>query len=149
MQAKIKLLRKSGKIPTRAHAGDAGLDFYFCPEDGNPLDIRPMSNGVLATGVSCEVPEGFMLEIKNKSSIAVKKQLIVGACVIDTGYTGEIFVNLNNVGTAIQTIVPGQKIAQGVFVKIEKPELILIPEDEPLYTHSDRKDGSLGSTGEF
>ena len=149
MKAKIKLLRESSKIPTRAHSGDAGLDFYYCPEISESINVRPMGNAVIPTGISCEVPEGFMLEVKNKSSVSVKKQLIVGACVIDTGYTGEIFINLNNVGTTIQTIDPGQKVAQGVFVKIEKPELIVIDNDEPLYDKTTRGTGSLGSTGDY
>ena len=149
MKAKIKLLREEAKMPVRAHAEDAGLDFFFCPEDGKAMEIKPSGNGVMATGISIEVPEGHMLEIKNKSGVAAKRQLLVGSCVIDRGYTGELFINLNNVGTNSQTIQPGQKLAQGVFVKISYPELVVIEIDEPLYVHSDRGDGSLGSTGDF
>ena len=69
--------------------------------------------------------------------------------MIDRGYTGEIFVNLNNVGTTVQVIEPGQKVAQGVFVKISYPELIIIEADQDLYETSDRQEGSLGSTGDF
>ncbi len=152
MQAKLKLLRANSKAPVRAHKDDAGIDFFYCPQDTESveeIDIRPMDSAIIPTGVSIEVPEGHMLEVKNKSGIAAKKHLIVGSCVIDRGYTGEIFVNLNNVGTAVQIIKPGQKIAQGVFVKISSPELISIEASEDLYESTTRGDGSLGSTGEY
>ena len=56
-----------------------------------------------------------MLEIKNKSSIAAKKQLLVGACVVDSGYDGEIFVNLHNVGKQTQWFKSGDKVAKSHF----------------------------------
>ena len=141
--------RANAKIPKRAYPDDAGMDFYYCSDDESQITIQPMGNAVIPTGVSIEVPEGYMLEMKNKSGIAAKRQLLVGSCVIDRGYTGEIFVNLNNVGTESQIIEPGQKLAQGVFVKIAHPELIIIETDQDLYEKSDRQEGSLGSTGAF
>ena len=88
-----------------------------------------------------------MLEVKNKSGIASKRGLIVGACVVDRGYTGEIFVNLHNITHRNQTIHAGQKIAQAVFVKIR--EDIEIIESENIYDkETSRGDGALGSTGE-
>ena len=149
MKTRIKKLRANSKLPTRAYADDAGLDFYYCPEEEKEITVRPMGNAIIPTGFSIEVPNGYMLEVKNKSGVAAKRQLIVGSCVIDRGYTGEVFVNLNNVGTAAQVIQPGQKIAQGVFVKIAQPELVIIESSENLYETSERQDGSLGSTGDF
>ena len=69
----------------------------------------------------------------NKSGIASKKRLVTGACVVDEGYTGEIFVNLHNIGEHPQFIESGDKIAQGVFVRIEKPILleVLVSENQP------------------
>ena len=149
MRAKIKKLRANTKLPTRAYPSDAGLDFYYCPETDESIEVRPMGNAVIPTGFSIEVPEGYMLEVKNKSGVAAKLQLLVGSCVIDRGYTGEVFVNLNNVGTSVQVIQPGQKVAQGVFVKIAQPELVIIDPSEKLYESSERQDGSLGSTGDY
>ena len=149
MKTRIKKLRANTKLPTRAYADDAGLDIYYCPEEEKEITVRPMGNAIIPTGFSIEVPNGYMLEVKNKSGVAAKRQLIVGSCVIDRGYTGEVFVNLNNVGTAAQVIQPGQKIAQGVFVKIAQPELVIIESSENLYETSERQDGALGSTGDF
>jgi dUTP pyrophosphatase len=88
-----------------------------------------------------------MLEIKNKSGIASKRGLLVGACVVDRGYTGEIFVNLHNVTHRNQTIHSGEKIAQAVFVKIET-NIKLVESDNIYDADTSRGEGALGSTGD-
>ena len=88
-----------------------------------------------------------MLEIKNKSGIASKRGLIVGACVVDRGYTGEIFVNLHNVTHRNQTLHEGDKIAQAVFVKVET-NVRLVEADHIYDEDTTRGDGALGSTGD-
>ena len=88
-----------------------------------------------------------MLEIKNKSGIASKRGLIVGACVVDRGYTGEIFVNLHNPSDRTQTLHAGDKIAQAVFVKIET-NVRLVDSDNIYDDETSRGDGALGSTGD-
>ena len=93
------------------------------------------------------MPYGFMLEIKNKSSVAAKKQLLVGACVVDSGYDGEVFVNLHNVGSESRTIQPGQKIAQGVLIPVE-PCVVVECGTDTLNENSTRGAGALGSTGD-
>ncbi len=141
--------RRNAKIPNRAHSTDAGMDFFFCPEEAMVAKRIPAGSSVLLqTGVKVEVPENCMLQIMNKSGVASKKQLITGACVVDEGYDGEIFVNLHNIGDKAQFIEPGQKIAQGVFVRIEKPTLQVIEEDNIYDRETSRGSGALGSTGD-
>ena len=50
----------------------------------------------LETGIKMEVPDDCMLQVMNKSGVASKKHLIAGACVVDEGYDGEIFVKQND-----------------------------------------------------
>jgi dUTP pyrophosphatase len=93
-----------------------------------------------------------MLEIKNRSSIAAKRSLIVGACVVDSGYDGEVFVNLHNIGTETQIVKPGEKIAQAVMVPVVHFRAVETGNSD-LYnwypiTISERGDGALGSTDE-
>ena len=88
-----------------------------------------------------------MLEIKNKSGIASKRGLIVGACVVDRGYTGEIFVNLHNITHRNQTLHEGDKIAQAVFVKV-RTDIELIDSDHIYDDETSRGEGALGSTGD-
>ena len=147
---KIRVFRvhPAAKLPNRAHTTDAGMDFFYCPTDDVSITIPKNETVLLPTGVKVEVPTDHMLQIMNKSGVASKKGLLTGACVVDEGYTGEIFVNLHNVGSKPQTITPGQKVAQGVFVKISKPVLVEINEDSIYDTKTSRGDGALGSTGD-
>lgn len=145
---RVHRLRPAAKLPSRAHSTDAGMDFFFCPIEGASVRIKPGQSALLETGIKMQVPENCMLQIMNKSGIASKRHLITGACVVDEGYTGEIFVNLHNIGTEIEYLESGQKIAQGVFVKIEKPLLFEIEDDNIYDKRTTRGSGSLGSTGD-
>ena len=132
-------------MPVRAHKTDAG-DLFFCPVEGAAVRIEPGCTALLDTGVKMEVPSNCMLQVMNKSGIASKSH-IIGACVVDEGYTGEIFANLHNIGKDVQYIEPGQKIAQAIFVRIEKPQLFEIEEDNIYGGETSRGGGGLGSTG--
>ena len=156
MKLKFYKIRKGAKLPVRAHVIDAGMDLFYCPDPVQDPDcfwkpegeyrIPPGESCLVPTGLKAVVPENHMLEIKNKSGVAHKKKLIVGACVVDPGYTGEIFVNLHNIGGSTKIIDPGQKIAQVVLVPIVvcEPEEIFI---NPSLMDTERSDGGFGSTG--
>jgi len=143
-------VRQGAHCPTRGHPSDAGLDVYYSPAKGDTnIVIRPGDGKVIPTGLRFGVPHGYMLEVKNRSSVAVKRSLIVGACVIDSGYDGEVFINLHNIGKCVQIIEPGDKIAQLVMIPVVhfRP---LEASGDSLYdnpiTISDRGGGALGST---
>ena len=147
-------VRETAKPPVRANPSDAGLDVFFCPEDVaiTAAKINPGDSAVLSTGLRFGVPHGFMLEVKNRSSIAAKRGLIVGACVIDSGYDGEVFINLHNVGSETQWVDRNTKIAQLVLVPVVAFRAIETQSGD-LYdwypiTISDRGEGALGSTDE-
>jgi dUTP pyrophosphatase len=147
MKIRIKKLHESAKMPVRAHATDAGMDLFYCPrKDRLSKEIAPGESVLLPTGLKIEVPNGYMLEIKNKGGIAAKKSLVVGSCVVDYGYNDDVFINLHNIGTETQTIDPGTKIAQGVFVKVNY-DVELVESDEIYDEETSRGDGKLGSTG--
>ena len=135
--------------PQRANPSDAGLDIFFCPSDGEPIYLQPGESGLFQTGLKFGVPHGYMLEVKNRSGNAAKRSLLVGACVVDSGYNGEVFVNLHNVGNKVQLIDPGIKIAQVVLIPVVHFRPLQVGVDA-LYsfpmTISNRGDGALGST---
>jgi len=144
-------LRDSAIDPIRANPSDAGLDVFYCPEDErDSLMIKPGESVILETGLKFGVPHGFMLEVKNRSSVASKRQLIVGACVIDPGYNGELFVNLHNVGKEDRIVLHGDKIAQVVMIPIIHFRAQKLMTDT-LYDNpiciSNRGKGGFGSTG--
>ena len=147
-------IRPDVKPPTRANPSDAGLDVYFSPDESSvdAAVVNPGESILLSTGLRFGVPHGYMLEVKNRSSVAAKKNLIVGACVIDSGYDGEVFINLHNIGKEPQIIQRHAKIAQLVMVPVVHFRA-LETHDGDLYgwypiSMSNRLDGSLGSTDE-
>lgn len=136
--------------PVRANPSDAGLDIFYSPEDPNEtVDVWHQHSVLLRTGLRFGVPHGYMLQVMNRSSVASKKGLLVGACVIDSGYDGEVFINLHNVGNDKQVIKRGDKIAQIVMIPIV-PFKAYCRHDGDLYgypiTMSNRGKGALGST---
>jgi dUTP pyrophosphatase len=143
-------LRENVVVPNRSNPSDAGLDVFFNPADGNAIEIAPQTSKVLGTGVSFEIPHGYMMQVCNRSGVASKRSLIVGAHIIDSGYSGEVLINLHNVGDKVQTINAGDKIAQLVMIPILAPRLAEVePTDlyiEPV-TISGRGSAGFGSTG--
>lgn len=145
-------VRPDAKPPTRANPSDAGLDLFYNPDDPSEtaVSIGPGESKLFQTGLRVGVPHGFMLEIKNRSSIASKRSLLVGACVVDSGYDGEIFVNLHNVGNTPQIVSRHEKIAQAVMVPVVHFRALEtstgnLYEWHPI-TISNRGSGALGST---
>ena len=149
MLLKVAKTHDGAILPNRANPSDAGADLFYCPAEDIIIEIKPGGSAILSTGIKVEVPHGYMLEVKNRSSVAAKKSLLVGACVIDSGYSGEIFINLHSVGKGSQLVYPGDKIAQAVLVPIiqwrshEVDESVLY---EDSLTISNRGSGALGST---
>jgi len=152
MLLEYALTHPTANEPARANPSDAGLDVRYSPppsELHKATSIAPGESKILSTGLRFGVPHGYMLEVKNRSSVAAKRSLLVGACVIDSGYDGEVFINLHNVGNTTQTIEAGTKIAQVVMVPVVHFRAIRRRDGE-LYeypiTMSARGDGALGST---
>ena len=147
MIIQYKRLDEYVKVPTRSNPSDAGLEVYANVRD--PIIIEPRESAIIPTGLKFGIPHGHMLQVMNRSSIAAKRGLMVGAHVIDSGYDGEVFINIHNVGLRSQEVYHGDKIAQLVMIPIVpfRPHEII---DDQLYiqpiTISNRGDGALGST---
>ena len=147
----LEYTKKEGAIaPMRANPSDAGLDVFYNPSDPNisAVKIEPGRNKMLSTGLRFGIPHGYMLQVCNRSSMGVKRSLIVGAHIIDSGYDGEIFIDLHNIGEEVQFIEQGAKIAQLILVPVVHFRAKQV--DDHLYrepiTISNRGHGSLGST---
>jgi len=148
-------LRKDALPPSRANPSDAGLDVYYSPPniaEAPSIELGPGESQRFQTGLRFGVPHGYMLQVMNRSSVAAKKNLIVGAHCIDSGYAGEVFIDLHNVGGVQQLIAPGMKIAQVVLVPVVAFRAYELPDGVDPYWYpisiSNRGDGALGSTGE-
>ena len=137
--------------PIRSNPSDAGLDVFYCPDAPKPIEIAPGENAKLATGLRFGIPHGYMLQVMNRSSLASKKSLVVGAHCVDSGYDGEVFIDIHNIGTEAQLIAPLAKIAQVVLIPVVSFRA-LETSNPDLYgwvpiTISDRGTGGFGSTG--
>ena len=146
-------VREDVRPPERANPSDAGLDVFFCPDDAavSAVTIAAGESKILPTGLRFGVPHGYMMQAMNRSGIAAKRSLVVGAHVIDSGYDGEVFINLHNIGKETQVVKAGTKIAQLVMIPVV-PFRALETNTGNLYdwypiTISGRGDGALGSTG--
>ena len=134
------------KSPTRANSTDAGIDF-FIPNDHVFSYLKPGASVLIPSGVKVNCPEGYALIAFNKSGVATKKGLQVGACVVDCGYQGEIHIHLVNVGQEFAQLNPGDKVVQFVLIKLGDPVIQQVSEDDLYEKESNRGEGGFGSTG--
>lgn len=99
---------------------------------------------VMGTGVRCEIPKGWCLLVFARSSLGIKKLIIPNSVgVIDSDYRGEIKVPLMYFGDEEITIHVGQRIAQGMLVKVNKANLV----KKERLSDTVRGIGGFGSTG--
>jgi len=131
--------------PSTAYEDPAGIDLYV-PYDFATCTLIPGENKLIPTGLKLNIPEGHYVEIKNRSSIASKTQLVVGACIVDNDYQGEVFIDIHNIGILVRDINPGDKIAQMVLHKKNNITLEEVLEYELYERESARGSGALGSS---
>lgn len=170
----IKFLKTKGyevKDPESSKE-NAGIDFYV-PQMSSEyiseiVDTNKNSNVEIGSGFIVVPPHKDVkinLHIRalfddntalvgfNKSGIATKNHLVLGACVIDSSYEGEIILHLNNISDSYQNVKFGQKIAQFIPLLIAPREITIFKEEETTQEefykdhNSDRKEGGFGSTG--
>lgn len=143
MEIRVKKLRHNAILPTYGSLDAAGADLYACLEA--PVTIAPGESVFIPTGIALEVPKGYAGLIYARSSMGVKRGLApankVG--VIDSDYRGEICVVLLNHGKTLQTVEPGERVAQFVITPVLTPTYV---ETEEL-TDTARGAGGFGSTG--
>jgi len=138
---------KDVKTPTRANTTDAGVDFFIPNDYNGKTELSPGESCFIPSGIKVNVPEGYALIAFNKSGVATKKGLHVGACVVDCGYQGELHINLTNVSAEDQTIAAGDKIVQFVLLPLGDPSIELVEENNLYESVSTRGEGGFGSSG--
>jgi len=144
MQMKVKRLYKNAIIPTYANPGDAGMDLYCVLIGWGFHDMIPKESRLFTSGVAMEIPEGFVGLIRPRSGLAVKKSIdTLTSGVIDSGYRGEIFVNLINHSNETVRINHGDRIAQMLILPVYQAEFVEIDD----LSESTRGANGHGSTG--
>lgn len=138
---------KDVKSPVRGHPSDAGIDF-FIPEDFETTTLFPGDDILIDSGIKVLVPREYALIFKEKSGVAVKKKLTLGASVIDSDYRGVVHFHLFNNGTEPRIISAGEKIVQGIVFPISLCEPKEITEENYNLNCTQRGEGGFGSTGD-
>jgi len=136
---KVKRLTDTAKLPTRAHAGDAGLDLYA---NENWL-LSTASRALINTNISIAIPDGYVGLIWPRSGLAAKHGISVDAGVIDAGYRGPVKVLMTNSGDDDYAVHRGDKIAQLLIQTVSLME----PVEVDCLDETDRSAGGFGSSG--
>lgn len=157
---KISKIREV-KTPTRGTECSAGLDFYV--PAGIRLCMLPGDDVLIPSGIKVEVPHGYALIAHNRSSMATSTRamkyaglkgnpnstrgcVVVGACVVDEDYQGEIYIHLINVGRCAETIIAGMKVMQLVLTPVSYEGVEVVDEEELFNQATERGKGGFGST---
>lgn len=139
----VKKLRPDATVPTYGSAQAAGADLYACLDE--PAEILPGQTVFIPTGISMQLPQGYVGLIYARSGLACRQDLApankVG--VIDSDYRGELIVALHNHGSQLRRISTGDRIAQLVVTPVITPGFIL----SDTLSQTQRGDGRFGSTG--
>ena len=123
----MKRLRPEAVVPRRAYSGDAGMDLSSCER----IELAPGERALVPTGLAIAIPEGYAGFVQPRSGLAAKHgiSIVNTPGLVDSGYRGELLVNLVNTDQAEPFVVePGMRIAQLVILPI--PELELVEVDE-------------------
>ncbi|MCO5238086.1 MAG: dUTP diphosphatase [Chitinophagaceae bacterium] len=140
----IKIVNRSNNaLPAYATPGASGMDVRASLNA--PVVLQPMERTLIPTGLYVEIPEGFEIQIRPRSGLAVKQGI---TCLntpgtIDADYRGEIKIILINLSAEPQQILPGDRIAQMVVQRVEQ----ILWETAESVGATSRNDGGFGHTG--
>lgn len=123
------------------------LSDYMSDNDIEAVNIiLPFSHNIIPTGCYVQIPEGYEIQVRPRSGIGAKTNMIAHFGTIDSDYRGNIGIIINNPSPNSYIIFPNERLAQGVFAKVEQCEFKKVKSIEEL-TKTDRGNGGFGSTG--
>lgn len=144
LEFKFSKSNPDGVNPKYAYTSDSGFDLYSTEDSW----IFPLGRKLIPTGIHLDIPEGYEVQIRSKSGLALNHGLFVlnSPGTVDEGYTGEIQVILFNTTNERVKIEKGQKIAQAVLCPVVSGKWIKFVEVENILS-KDRNENGFGSTG--
>jgi len=132
IELSIQRLRTDAVVPTRAYAGDAGLDLASCER----VELGPGERATVATGLAVAIPDGYAGFVQPRSGLASRHGITIVNTpgLVDSGYRGELkVILLNTDATEVFVVEPGMRIAQLVVMQvpgIDPVEVDELPESE-------------------
>lgn len=135
MKVKVKKLDPRAVIPTRGSEQAAGFDLTAISREGD----------LFRTGLAFDIPDGYVMLVFSRSGHGFKENTRLANCVgvVDSDYTGEVLVKLTRDDGLPMWVRPGDRVAQAVFLRLPKIEMI---ETDNL-KETKRGSNGLGSTG--
>lgn len=131
------------QLPQYQTFGSAGMDLVAAVDED--IKINQGEVQLIPTGIAIAMPSGFEAEIRSRSGLAFKNQVVVlnSPGTIDSDYRGEIKIILMNFGREPFVVKRGMRVAQMVISRYETANIKLVEE----LPGSVRNDGGFGSTG--
>jgi dUTP pyrophosphatase len=128
-------------LPARATPGSAGFDLASAEEG----ELAPMERRLFATGFAIAIPEGFEVQLRPRSGLALRQGLTLPntPATIDSDYRGELKVALVNLGPEPVRVTRGMRIAQMLLARVEPAAFREVEALPP----TGRGEGGFGSTG--
>lgn len=136
-------LEEGAAIPTYGSKGAAGADVRACLTEA--VTIEPGSSRLIPTGIRLSIPEGYEVQVRPRSGLALKEMVTVlnTPGTIDADYRGLVGVILMNHGKKEFVVEPNMRIAQLVLMKVETMQFI----QEEALSGTLRGEGGFGHTG--
>ncbi len=142
----VRLAHAEG-LPLPAYQSEeaAGMDLLAAVEEGAPVVLAPGERELIPTGLVLELPRGMEAQIRPRSGLALRHGITVlnSPGTVDSDYRGEVKVLLINLGEVTWEIQRGERIAQLVFQRVERAELVEVA----VLKDTRRGTGGFGSTG--
>lgn len=141
MHLKVKKLHPDAIIPKYQTAGAACFDLHAIDIDL----VNGQRTPVFRTGLSFEIPPGWVMLIYSRSGHGFKNNTRLSNCVgvIDSDYRGEVKVKLVSDAAGQLRVYPGDRIAQAMLIQAPQCEIEVVSE----LSETKRGEGGFGSTG--
>ncbi|MGI9395156.1 MAG: dUTP diphosphatase [Boseongicola sp.] len=136
-------------LPSYESSGAAGADVRanFPQDSRQGVTLEPLERHLIPTGLAVEIPEGFEIQVRPRSGLALKKGISVvnSPGTIDSDYRGPLGVILVNLGAEPVHIAHGDRIAQLVVAPVVRAKLVATDS----LSQTSRGSGGFGSTGQI
>jgi dUTP pyrophosphatase len=135
---------KEGRILSYNYESDSGFDLYSIEQ----ITIPAFGRALIPTGIVLDIPEGFEVQIRSKSGLALNQGLMVlnSPGTIDQGYIGEIKIILFNTNNHQVIVERGMKVAQAVLSNVVSGKFVTLNKIENV-EQKERGSNGFGSTG--
>jgi len=131
-------------LPKYNYGSDSGFDLHSTEE----ITIEGFGRGLVPTGLSFDIKDGYEIQVRTKSGLAINQGLMVlnSPGTVDSGYNGEVKVIVFNTNKEPFTITKGMKVAQAVLCPVVNGKWVDLIKVQEI-KEKDRNANGFGSTG--